>query len=488
MAPLSRPLPLLALVCALGACTANVKPVQVVAEPGWPFPPLPDKEPVLVGLAVSGGGSRAATFTAGALAGLAEVAVTEVGRTAPLLERVQVISSVSGGSLAAAYYALEKPGRNIPMRVEGQVSKSYKDFFARYQEAMMADFEEPTLWRQIFKFRAGNSGKRADSFAEVWDAAFFRERKFADLYQREAQGDSPRLILNGTRWNDGRRFLFTTLPLADFDLAFARPLIAKLRASPAIPAAEMAHIDDELRRAYGQFVPASFENLGKGAVPSDLRDVRISLAVAGSASVPALIGPVSFQADNDTIRHHIGDGGLFDNQGIESLTELFLKKLNDPRTGASRRALIIMIDAAYPFGAAEAELNAAESPLAVLAADPMRIQGMMEQRAQAYQLALWSLLHSEHFPLLSGDDRLRVIHLRHTDAPWPNGYADLPSACLGKFKADATAAEINAYLGQIPTLLHLRNDCDGPLLIEAAKRTVSQAADRIRGFFAPSAN
>ena len=45
---------------------------------------------------------------------------------------------------------------------------------------------------------------------------------------------------------------------------------------------------------------------------------------------------------------HVGDGGLFDNLGTESLTTLFLKKI--PK-GSPKRGLIIVIDSAFPFGA-----------------------------------------------------------------------------------------------------------------------------------------
>ena len=51
-----------------------------------------------VGLALSGGGFRAALFHIGVLARLAEL---------DMLRHVEVISSVSGGSILAAYYYLE---------------------------------------------------------------------------------------------------------------------------------------------------------------------------------------------------------------------------------------------------------------------------------------------------------------------------------------------------------------------------------------------
>ena len=43
---------------------------------------------------------------------------------------------------------------------------------------------------------------------------------------------------------------------------------------------------------------------------------------------------------------HVGDGGLADNTGAESLLMVFLKKLQEKKT---RRTLIISFDSSFPF-------------------------------------------------------------------------------------------------------------------------------------------
>jgi hypothetical protein len=65
---------------------------------------------LLLGVALSGGGSRAALFGAAGLEALARVRTAD---GASVLEKVSYLSSVSGGSLAASYYALKKPGREV---------------------------------------------------------------------------------------------------------------------------------------------------------------------------------------------------------------------------------------------------------------------------------------------------------------------------------------------------------------------------------------
>lgn len=60
-----------------------------------------------IGLALSGGGYRAAAFHIGTLRALHKLNV---------LDKVDVISSVSGGSITAAYYVLNKDKGLIRLR------------------------------------------------------------------------------------------------------------------------------------------------------------------------------------------------------------------------------------------------------------------------------------------------------------------------------------------------------------------------------------
>jgi hypothetical protein len=66
----------------------------------------------VVGVAFSGGGSRAALFGAAGLAALGRLRAPK-GRS--VLEQVSYTSSVSGGSLATAYYDLHKPLHGTPV-------------------------------------------------------------------------------------------------------------------------------------------------------------------------------------------------------------------------------------------------------------------------------------------------------------------------------------------------------------------------------------
>ena len=61
---------------------------------------------LLLILAFSGGGTRAAAFAYGVLEELAATPVVLGGRPRRLLDEVDLISAVSGGSFTAAYYGL----------------------------------------------------------------------------------------------------------------------------------------------------------------------------------------------------------------------------------------------------------------------------------------------------------------------------------------------------------------------------------------------
>ena len=50
-------------------------------------------------------------------------------------------------------------------------------------------------------------------------------------------------------------------------------------------------------------------------------------SVAASASFPPLVGPLTLKIGDEETYWHAGDGGLYENQGLESLLLLYLKQL-----------------------------------------------------------------------------------------------------------------------------------------------------------------
>jgi len=459
----------------LAGCFAKIQQLPSQPENAEAlFAPLPDQE-FMVGLAVSGGGSRAATFAAAALEALGELPVQLGPVRRSVLETVSYMSSVSGGSLATAYYVTKKPPKSEPVLGEQGLSPPYRAFFSAYKTAMQSNFQRSALLRQFAYFRALNPTKLAYSLSEVWDDQFLGDLTFAQLYEREQRGDIPRVILNGTVYNTGRRFAFTTLPASDFDYDFIGLLTNELkkpnRPVPVTPEG-MAIIQKGLDKASRQFLPLTFERVG-----ADYRNLRLSLAVATSASFPPVVGPVTYQIAGRPTYLHIGDGGLFDNLGTESLTTLFLKKIPQ---GSSKSGLIIVIDTSFPFDAGGPELDKSEKGFEVFRDDPSRIVGIMEERANTYQTLLWHSLRTEGV-VLPDFAHLRIEVLKHVDAEW-TGYQDLPEVCRDDFPSDVTPVQIKQAVSEIPTLFKIKTPCHGALLQKAARKVVEQHRPRIVSF------
>jgi predicted acylesterase/phospholipase RssA len=422
---------------------------------------------VIVGVALSGGGSRAALFAAGGLKALALVPVGPERRS--LLEQVSHLSSVSGGSLAASYFVSQKPPRATPvLGPDGALTDEYRIFFDRYQDAMGENYERPILLRQTWNFRAFNPTKAATSLSEVLDDGYLGGLTLRQLNQREARGDSPRLIINTTLYNNGRRFVITTLPREAFQYNVLQELRAALKSR-----GQALEFPPSLARAQAELTPWTFDDLG-----ADPRNVPLSKAVAASASFPPLVGPVTVQVAGSDLFWHAGDGGLFDNQGAESLMQVALKKL---REGTARRALILVLDSSYPFTLGGERLGRTEKGFTVFTRDPSRIVGIMEQRANAYQAMVWHILQAGGI-LLPDARTVTVIVLRHTDAAWHDDLGDVPAVCRREESELNSPRAVNERLAQIPTRFAIDSDCDRQLLVAAAAKVVAGQAPRILEF------
>jgi hypothetical protein len=156
---------------------------------------VPDRD-VLFGVALSGGGSRAALFGEAGLEALARLRTAD---GASVIDKISHLSSVSGGSIAAAYYALKKPGRDVKvLNADGTLSDAY-------------------------------SALAAKTLAEILGQRLYGGARLRDLAAREKGGDSPGLIINTTLYNNGRRLALTSLPAEAFTYDFFADLDRSLR-------------------------------------------------------------------------------------------------------------------------------------------------------------------------------------------------------------------------------------------------------------------
>lgn len=457
----------LPLLCV--GCFAHVQPLPR-ADPNSPsFPPLPSRTDTVIGIALSGGGSRAAYFGASGLEALAHVQIAS-GQPS-LLEQASYLSSVSGGSVASSYFVTHKPKTGVAvLNAQGSLTPAYQRFFDQYRDTMAENYQWSIVWRQLVKVRWLNSNQRATSLAEVLDATFLNGHTFEQMYQREKAGDSPRLILNATLYNNGRRFAMTTIPRDEFRYDFIPKLQSELLAKSIAPKL----LPESLQKAKEALNPLTFQDHG-----ADPRGIPLSRAVAASASFPFFIGPITAQVEGQDTYVHAEDGGLFDNQGTESLVQLFLKQLEDKK---ARRALVVAFDSSFPFWAKNNTLDRMENGFDIFVKDSGRIVGIMEQRANAYQAMVWHILQSQRI-VLPDDTTIKIIVLRHTADVWPDDVTSiLPDACRGEKKPIQSKQDLLDRLALIPTLFKLESECDKALLKEAAVRSVDKKKDEIVGF------
>jgi predicted acylesterase/phospholipase RssA len=443
-------------------------PVQVmprIAEANSCVSPVPDS-PQLIGLAVSGGGSRAALYAAGGMEALAALRVGRDQRS--LLEQVSHISSVSGGSLASAYYTLKKPGHTIPMLTsEGKMSEEYRRFFTEFKHIMSLDYEAPLLRRQMYRLRWFNPSWTAKSLAEILHEDYLGDATFDQLKERESRGDAPRLILNTTLYNSGRRFILSTLPGEDsrYDL-FRMPSLSERGGATGTAG------NDALRERWESLLSVT---------PQDVRidhcRIPIAAAVAASMSFPPIIGPITFHIEDQDLYLHAGDGGLSDNTGVESLAMIFLKKLHE---GKARRAVIIALDSSFPFDVGGERLNNFAEGFSLFSYDYSRITTIMEERAAAYRMLFFNAAQKEG--LLPGADKLLIVAARHTDAQWNEDLSDLPESCHGEKPPMSTPRAVVARLAKIVTRLWLDSACERDLVLTAARKIVAQKEQTIRAF------
>jgi hypothetical protein len=332
---------------------------------------------------------------------------------------------------------------------------------------MTQDFESMVLKRQIFGFRPFNPAWAARSLFDIVDESLGGMR-YDGLARRQAQGDSPRLIINTTLYNNGRRFILTALPQEDsqYDI-----LADVKRLSPT------KKLDEENER----FLRTKWETL-LSVTPQDIKmnvcPIRVAAAVTASMSFPPVVGPLTFRVENTDQYWHAGDGGLADNTGAESLLMVFLKKVQEKK---ARRAVIIMLDSSFPFSIGGEVLNHRAEGFTFMSYDFSRIPAIMEERATAYRS--WFLRMAQRQEMIS--DQVRVIVLKHTDAEWNEDLSDLPDSCRKEDVIWKLRKEVVARLAGIATRLWLASPCDRDLALTAAAKVVAQNEDKIRSSLEP---
>ncbi len=276
-----------------------------------------------VGLALSGGGFRASLFHIGVLAKLADIGV---------LNRVEALSCVSGGSIIGAHYFLElrrlfcEKGsdaefstddyrrivenlerdflagvqKNVRTRVISSLWSNVRMiFWANYSRTMrVGELYEKHIYARV-KDREGHRARWLDELKIVpndEDANSFRPKR--DNWRRSNK--VPIMILNATSLNTGHVWQFTASYMGEPPAAINTEIDAGYR----------------LRRMYYPEAPPDYRDQKKAA-----RRIRLGYAVASSSCVPGMFEPLPLPSLYKDKTVQLVDGGVFDNQGASSLLE-----------------------------------------------------------------------------------------------------------------------------------------------------------------------
>jgi NTE family protein len=175
----------------------------------------------LVILAFSGGGTRAAAFSYGVLEALRDIEITTAsGRKTRLLDEVDVITGVSGGSFTALGYGLY--GNRLFDLFENSFLK--RDV----QGSLIRRMLNPLNWRALWSSGWG----RSELAAQLYDETLFHGATFDDL----EHAGGPVIAVGATELSTGARVVF--LP-QNFDVMCADLSSFKLSraaaASSAVP-------------------------------------------------------------------------------------------------------------------------------------------------------------------------------------------------------------------------------------------------------------
>ncbi|MBI3005290.1 MAG: patatin-like phospholipase family protein [Ignavibacteriales bacterium] len=278
-----------------------------------------------LGLALSGGGFRASLFHIGVLARLAELNV---------LRSVEVLSTVSGGSIVGALYYLHLK-RLLESKTDSQITAAdYVGIVHSIQTSFLDGVRTNVRvrayanylknWRMIFK----RSYSRSDRMAELYNGTFYDPvarhipsighdnvlmkellvhpmggpTNFSPLkHNARRNAKVPMLIINATTLNTGRNWQFTAVSMGERE-----------------PKKGTTDFDKNLfldAFTYKDFEGEEFRN-----TPREKYDrVPLSVAVAASACVPGIFRPLPLTDLYPNVVPKLVDGGVQDNQGVTSI-------------------------------------------------------------------------------------------------------------------------------------------------------------------------
>jgi NTE family protein len=408
-------------------------------------------ESALVLVALSGGGKRSAAFAFGVLRGMADIPVRPNGAHNTLLDEIDMLAGVSGGSFPAAHFALY--GR-----------KSFDTFpeeflYADIEAYIWGTFLLPWNWDWIFNPLVGTN----DRMTWVYDKLMFHGATYADLYRH----GRPQVSINATDISFGTPFGFLpqTFDVICSDLA-SLPVARAVAASNGFPVL---------------FGPITLRNYRAPDCPSlSPLSPRAWEGAQSDLRRRALIENLYRYADaRQTPWIHLMDGGISDNLALRVLlNDMLLLDINTDRFAAGllpvRRILIITVDG-------QSAANPSWPRQRMVSGLGQIISAVTSAQIGAYNIETLIAVESAVDDLVG-----KLRRLRCRQGPVIHGYAcdDVAGKIIRVSLSDYPDPELRARLVVIRTGLTLpREQVDA--LVAAGATMIGRDAGEIAEFLSP---
>ena len=323
--------PALALLLSLSACSSLHYPVNPPLDSysaeridrARTLRPRGSSDHVFVVVTFSGGGTRAAAFGYGVLEEMANSSIVFDGRERNLLNEIDVVSGVSGGSFIASYFGLHGP--------ETLQSFAPRFLYRDVQKALKRAVFAPRNWGSLWSSKFA----RSDLIADWFDREVFDRATFSDLARKRGAS----VIINATDLTRGAPFPFIADQFALICSDLGKVHLA--RAAVASAAVPVLFSPITLRNYAGQCgyqVPQWVSaELAHGQHDSR-RGQRAELISSYLESV-------------ERPYIHLVDGGLSDNLGLRAILDEVVfaggiqQTIERQRLGATDHILFVVVNA-----------------------------------------------------------------------------------------------------------------------------------------------
>ena len=250
-----------------------------------------NNEDLTMFLSFSGGGTRAAALAYGVMLELRDTNVNINGKTTRLLDEVDTISSVSGGSFTSAYYGLHGDG----------LFETFEDVFLRY------DIEKHLVRSTLNPFHWFSRKGRTERALEYYNEKIFHGATYADMHQP----GRPLIVINATDLAWGIRFSFVQ---DYFDLLCSElnsfPVARAVTASSAVPVV----FNPVAVENYSDCDNVNLDWVGRLREAADRQD---------SMELTNLADDMESYTDKTRRKYiHFVDGGITDNMGLRAFYDV----------------------------------------------------------------------------------------------------------------------------------------------------------------------